>query len=387
MPGAFLQGYLSQQQADDSHASNELRRAGDALGILSTIRQQQDQDAVRGVLSSAPDPVTAIPKLMQLGPVGVSAAQQLAQLQQAMRKETAGQPIGSGGLLMGDGRIIPPAVRPTPEVPHSIGAGGLRLPDGTVVPPVTGAPKEQWGEPFTMNGVVVQKNAVNGQIRTAVSREPQIRIDNPAPITAVTIADPKDPSKTIVVDGRTGTKIGDGPKPSATGAIDLKLQQQMPAAQARMKIITQGMDRLEAALAELERDPGLPRITGTVAGRTPNVTNTATGAQNKLDSIKSQIFQSSLQAMREASKTGGAVGNVSDREGDKLERTLAGLNQAAGTPDFKKELRKARDQVRLSREIVNNAYQEQFGNVQPYQPGGARSGGMSLEERLKKYNE
>jgi len=99
-------------------------------------------------------------------------------------------------------------------------------------------------------------------------------------------------------------------------------------------------------LGELEKDPGLTNITGTIMGRTPNITNAATGAQGTLNKIKSNIFQNALQSMREASKTGGAVGNVSDREGDKLERTIAALDQAQGTQKFKDELIKARNQVR-----------------------------------------
>ena len=54
-----------------------------------------------------------------------------------------------------------------------------------------------------------------------------------------------------------------------------------------------------------------------------------------------------------------------------MERTLASLDQAMGTPDFKRELRKAIQQVKDSKEIIDNAYKEQFGNVQSYQPGGA----------------
>jgi len=184
------------------------------------------------------------------------------------------------------------------------------------------------------------------------------------PITAVTLQDPQDPNKTVVVDGRTGRVIGPGPKPSAVGAIEQKLEQSLPQAKLRVESMSQNLDRLESAMQELDKNPGLSNITGTFMGRTPNLTNKATGAQAQLNSIKSQIFQSSLQAMREASKTGGAVGNVSDREGDKLERTLAALDQAQGTADFKKQLAKAVEQVRLSRELIRNAYNEQFSGIQ-----------------------
>jgi predicted nucleotide-binding protein (sugar kinase/HSP70/actin superfamily) len=71
--------------------------------------------------------------------------------------------------------------------------------------------------------------------------------------------------------------------------------------------------------------------------------------------------------MREASKTGGAVGNVSDKEGDKLERTIAALDQAQGTPDFQKQLKAAQNQVKLSKTLIQNAYQEQYGHLEESQ--------------------
>jgi hypothetical protein len=203
-------------------------------------------------------------------------------------------------------------------------------------------------------------------------------------VTPVTIQDPKDPNGTLVIDGRTQRVLGKGPKLSQLGGADLKLRLAAPQAKLRVESITQNLDRLDTAISELHDDPGLPNITGSVMGRTPNLTNTATGAQAKLDSIKSQIFVSSLQAMREASKTGGAVGNVSDREGDKLERTLAALDQAQGTDRFKGELKKAQTQLRLSKELIHNAYEEQYGGVaaaaapeaakppSPPAPGGRR---------------
>jgi hypothetical protein len=190
-------------------------------------------------------------------------------------------------------------------------------------------------------------------------------------VTPVTIQDPDDPNKTVIIDGRTRQVLGAGPKLSQAGGNDAKLQQSLPQAKLRVTSISQNLDRLDQAMTELHDNPDLSRITGSIAGRTPNITNKATGAQTDLNSIKSQIFQSSLQAMREASKTGGAVGNVSDKEGDKLERTLAGLDQAAGTPKFRENLKKAREQVRTSKAIIQQAFEEQYGGVAPAAPSGA----------------
>jgi len=205
-----------------------------------------------------------------------------------------------------------------------------------------------------------------------------------APISQIRVIDndPNSPTygKPVIKDGRTGRTLGldSGLDVGAQGAfagaktsgqVNAKLIAGLPQARLRTESIKQNLDKLDAAMTTLHDDPNLGRITGTLAGRTWNITNEATSVQTDLNSIKSQIFQSSLQSMREASKTGGAVGNVSDREGDKLERTLAGLDQSAGTPKFKENLKKAIAQVRLSKELIQNAFDEQYGSIDP--PAGS----------------
>ena len=49
-------------------------------------------------------------------------------------------------------------------------------------------------------------------------------IHNAAPVTPVTIQDPNDPNKTIIVDGRTGKTIGKGPKLTDSGKLENKRQ-------------------------------------------------------------------------------------------------------------------------------------------------------------------
>jgi hypothetical protein len=110
---------------------------------------------------------------------------------------------------------------------QSIGSGGLRLPDGTVIPPAPRPntdPKDKWGEPYVgANGEVLQKNETNGQIRQVVTRPPQTHITQPAPVTPVTIQDPNDPNATVVIDGRTRQVLGKGPKLTETGRDNQKL--------------------------------------------------------------------------------------------------------------------------------------------------------------------
>jgi hypothetical protein len=60
--------------------------------------------------------------------------------------------------------------------------------------------------------------------------------------------------------------------------------------------------------------------------------------QAQLNTLKSQVAFGVLQAMRDASKTGGALGAVSDAEGKRLENNLAALDQAQDAESFKKAM-------------------------------------------------
>ena len=326
--GNFLQGYETARQGNMQADTTAIQQAG-ALQALNAKQQaaQQEMELRKVVAQSGGDPAKAVQALINAGtPQSIALAEKLK------------------GLM------------PKPAEPFTLSPGAQRFDaSGKLISTAPFAPQA-----FTL-APGAQRIGAGGEV---VATNPKGA--DATPVTPVTIADPADPTgaSTIVIDGRTKRVLGKGPKLTQTGSADQKLVLGMPQARLRVGTMIQNIDKLDTALAELDADPGLPNITGTIMGRTPNITNTATGAQAKLDSIKSQIFQSSLQSMREASKTGGAVGNVSDREGDKLERTIAALDQAQGTPAFKDQLKKARQQLKLSKELIANAFEEQYSGVQ-----------------------
>jgi cell division protein FtsI/penicillin-binding protein 2 len=61
--------------------------------------------------------------------------------------------------------------------------------------------------------------------------------------------------------------------------------------------------------------------------------------------LKSNIAQQELTAMREASKTGGALGNVSDKEGERLASSLGALDVTQSPEAFKKQLQIVKDNI------------------------------------------
>ena len=83
----------------------------------------------------------------------------------------------------------------------------------------------------------------------------------------------------------------------------------------------------------------------------------------KLDTLKSNIAFGELTAMREASKTGGALGQVSDREGRLLESSLGALAMYQKPEDILAELQKIEDSInRWLRAVGESGYTpEDFG--------------------------
>lgn len=100
------------------------------------------------------------------------------------------------------------------------------------------------------------------------------------------------------------------------------------------------MDRLATAANEAMNHPGLAGITG-LRGALPNIPGSAAAdAQAKLNTLKSQVAFGVLQDMRNNSKTGGALGSVSDAEGKRLEANLAALENAQSVEQMKDSLKK-----------------------------------------------
>ena len=65
----------------------------------------------------------------------------------------------------------------------------------------------------------------------------------------------------------------------------------------------------------------------------------------ELDTLKANIAFGELTAMREASKTGGALGQVSDKEGALLQAALGALDMTQSPENFKKQLQKINDSI------------------------------------------
>src|SRR3990167_7690258 len=108
-----------------------------------------------------------------------------------------------------------------------------------------------------------------------------------------------------------------------------------PQATLALKNALRNIDLMISDTENIERHPSLGIATGATSliGKIPG-----TGAKNvhaRISSLKSKIGFNTLQAMREASKTGGALGNVSDKETELLQNNLASLDPEQAESDFR----------------------------------------------------
>jgi hypothetical protein len=119
-------------------------------------------------------------------------------------------------------------------------------------------------------------------------------------------------------------------------------------------------------LEELRDHPGLSSITGIAAGRLPGITAEGRAAQAIYDKIVAKGGFQALQEMRDASKTGGALGNVSNQEGTQLKASFAAVDRKQDANDVKKAINNAIIDIERTTARMREAYESTYS----YKSGG-----------------
>ena len=140
----------------------------------------------------------------------------------------------------------------------------------------------------------------------------------------------------------------------------------------RFQTLGSNFDRLAEDAAAVLTHPGLRKLSG-YRGRIPmTVDPEAFDAQAKLESLRSQIGLATLQAMREVSKTGGALGNVSNFEVQRLEQNLAAIKEGMTYPELQKSLQRVVDHAQATKDRMGSAIETRYGTPkQQQEPPGA----------------
>lgn len=145
------------------------------------------------------------------------------------------------------------------------------------------------------------------------------------------------------------------------GPADIKLQGAFNADTAALSGGMDGFNRLGVAANQLLSHPGLNGILG-MQGKLPNFPGgDAADAAALLENLKSQVGFSVLQDMRNNSKTGGALGSVSDAEGKRLEANLAALDTKQSPEQFRRNLQQILSYVEGAKSRLQGAFNLKHG--------------------------
>jgi len=163
-----------------------------------------------------------------------------------------------------------------------------------------------------------------------------------------------------------------------------KREAKYPQATATIKTFEDKQGQLADDLDKLAAHPGLSGISGLIYGRTPAITGEARQAEALYKNIAARGQFGELAAIRQASPTGGALGNVSNQEGQYLRDAFAAIDKTQNTKDLAAALRKAASQVRSSMANVREAYDLTYEYRKGGAPEKAASGGVDANNPLLK---
>jgi hypothetical protein len=167
-------------------------------------------------------------------------------------------------------------------------------------------------------------------------------------------------------DGKGFEFIPGGPADPAVKALqttETLSAKDIAARNAKYPVATQAVKSFEANATDLEKDitellthKGLNSITGIAAGRMGGVTDEGRAALAIYNRIVAKGGFSELQSLRNASPTGGALGNISNQEGTQLKEAFATIDRKQEAEDVRKGLRDALIRVQGAKERVREGY-------------------------------
>lgn len=241
---------------------------------------------------------------------------------------------------------------------QSAGNAGTPLPVNAPMPTFGTIPQQTFGQP----PVVLQ-----GQ-----QNVPRPAMPQGMPRAAMPQAAPQAPAQAGEAQPLINTVT-----PKERQVLMVAQPQQNVAAQSAL----QNMERLTNVANELKNHPGLPDIVGRANQYSSfDMRDNAVNARALQSTLVKQSAVNALQAMRDASKTGGAVGGVTEKEWPILEQQLAALDGAQTPAAYKAALTNLNNQLSSSSNRIRNAYEQTYGKLKyeatPYQQQGQTSSGQ-----------
>jgi hypothetical protein len=165
----------------------------------------------------------------------------------------------------------------------------------------------------------------------------------------------------LSADGKNLEAIPGGPTTVALPPKELqKREAAYPTANLAIKTVEAKSKTLVEDINLLKNHPGLNQMTGVIAGRLPVLTPEGAAAKAIYDRIIARGGFSELQDMRKASPTGGALGNVSNQEGQSLRDAWAAISRVQDAKDLRTQLTRAEQDVIGSTKRIREAYDDTY---------------------------
>lgn len=184
----------------------------------------------------------------------------------------------------------------------------------------------------------------------------------PQAIPAATPQQPRTVPAPVPQPAAAAPQPNDGLTPQAKAKLAAERAEKMPQARRSVELQFQDLDRIEAIANEIKKHPGLGRATGW-AGALPSLPGGgAAQSEALIDSLRAQISGMKLQAMRNASPTGGAVGNVTEKEWPRLENMIVALDPIKMDKEvFKTKLGEVVTEIAKVKKTLGDTFATEYG--------------------------
>jgi hypothetical protein len=159
-------------------------------------------------------------------------------------------------------------------------------------------------------------------------------------------------------------------EPIPGSSVDIKMRENYAADTANISRIEDSLGRLIQSANELESHKGLPWLTG-YTGYLPDwVSQSKKDAAAKIDQLKSKAFVQSIEAMRSTAKTGSTgLGQITEREGEKVQNSLANLDRAQSPEQMAAALKEIKSIAETAQARIKRQYQMEWEGRSPKKLG------------------
>jgi hypothetical protein len=230
-----------------------------------------------------------------------------------------------------------------------------------------------------------EARALENRIRILTTREPKTEKEPNKPVEVV-----GPDGKPIIVSAEEAISKRMTPAKAMEGLPPKEIQRReadYPKATSSFKNFVAKSEQYIKELEKLRDDPGLDSITGTIYGVTPGVISGAAGrrAKAQYDKVFAKGGFQALQDLKAMSPSGGALGNVSNEEGRRLESsTVGGLDRSQSLADVQQGINDYIAEIRGSMKRVSDAYNDTY-EYRTSGGGAAKPGGPrpSLDDIFK----